>query len=52
MPAWQGFLSLLQQGHCRAGGIKRSKNARLARLSIPFSAGQRLKGVHDQIPLP
>jgi len=27
------------QGHCRASGINRSKNARLARLSIPFSAG-------------
>jgi len=45
MPAGQGFLSLFQQGHCRASGINRSKNARLARLSIPFSAGQRLKAV-------
>ena len=38
-----GFYPFFSRGTGRAGGIKWSKNARLARLSIPFSAGQRLK---------
>jgi len=44
MPAWQGFLSLFRQEHWPCGrGLNNLKPARLARLSIPFSEGQRHK---------